>query len=63
MGIVSGAVLAGGGTVTGVVPGAMVRAGGEGERVKSDGAPDLHVRLDEKGRESVSCCNRLSSEC
>lgn len=55
MGIVSDAVIAGGGSVTGVIPGAMLRAGGEGERVKSKGGPDRHVQLGGEGRESVSC--------
>lgn len=54
MGIVSDAVIAGGGSVTGVIPGAMLRAGGEGERVKSKGGPDRHVQLGREGRESVS---------
>lgn len=59
MGIVSGAVLQGGGEVTGVVPWAMIKAGGEGD--KGIGAEKvqpnekkLHVVLDEKGREKVS---------
>jgi hypothetical protein len=38
MGIVSGAVLEGQGKVTGVMPSAMIAAGGEGERVKTNGS-------------------------
>jgi predicted Rossmann-fold nucleotide-binding protein len=49
MGIVSGTVLRDKGKVTGIVPSAMVAAGGEGERVKSD-LPDL----DTVDREAVS---------
>jgi hypothetical protein len=50
MGIVSMAVLQGNGEVIGIVPDAMLRAGGEGEHVKSP----IHVQLNEKGREAVS---------
>lgn len=51
MGIVSGAVLKAGGQVTGVVPYAMVAAGGEGE---PDGKDALStVILNEAGREKV----------
>ncbi|THH16940.1 hypothetical protein EW146_g3775 [Bondarzewia mesenterica] len=50
MGIVSGAVLEGGGDVTGVIPFAM--AAGGGEREKSE-EPTLHVKLNEKGREKI----------
>lgn len=49
MGIVSGAALEAGGEVTGIVPFAMVAAGGEGEKTKSD----IMVRLNEEGRERV----------
>jgi hypothetical protein len=55
MGIVSGAVLEHGGHVTGVVPFAMVAAGGEGD--KADGTtttPSVAYLLNEKGREKVS---------
>lgn len=55
MGIVSGAVLEHGGQVTGVVPFAMVAAGGEGD--KADGTtktPAVAYLLNEKGREKVS---------
>jgi hypothetical protein len=59
MGIVSGAVLQGDGEVTGIVPWAMVKAGGEGD--KGIGAEKvepkekaLHVVLDEEGREKVN---------
>lgn len=50
MGTVSGAVLEGGGKVTGITPYAMVRAGGEGEKTDTG----AKVRLDEEGREAVS---------
>ena len=58
MGIISGAVLEGGGEVTGVVPWAMIKAGGEGDKgvgVEKVEAKEkaLHVVLDEKGREKV----------
>lgn len=46
MGLVSGAVLESGGKVLGVVPYAMVRAGGEGS--------NAYVDLAEQGREAVS---------
>ncbi|KAL1705883.1 hypothetical protein EV121DRAFT_187334, partial [Schizophyllum commune] len=49
MGTVSGAVLSGKGKVTGVVPYAMVAAGGEGEK----SASKYTVELNEKGREEV----------
>ena len=49
MGVVSGAALEWGGKVTGIVPFAMVKSGGEGEKVKSD----IHVDLEEVGREKV----------
>jgi len=49
MGVVSGAVLEGGGKVTGVIPHAMVAAGGEDEKVKNPSK----VYLNEKGREKV----------
>lgn len=48
MGVVSGAVLINGGKVIGVLPGAMVAAGGEGEKVDS-----ATVYLNEVGREKV----------
>lgn len=50
MGTVSGAVLEGGGKVTGITPYAMVRAGGEGEKTSTGNK----VHLNEKGREEVS---------
>ena len=56
MGTVSGAALAAGGEVTGVVPYAMVVAGGERGQVGSAGAGADHatyVALTEKGREKV----------
>ncbi|KAJ7460932.1 hypothetical protein B0H11DRAFT_2057457 [Mycena galericulata] len=49
MGVVSGAVLERGGKVTGIVPYAMVAAGGESEKVKSG----VSVILDEAGREQI----------
>jgi len=48
MGIISGAVLQNGGSVTAVIPEAMVRAGGEG-----DNAGKKYIELSEKGREKV----------
>ncbi|KAI0283869.1 lysine decarboxylase-domain-containing protein [Russula brevipes] len=48
MGMISGAVLQHGGSVTAVVPSAMLRAGGEGDR-KTGG----YIELQEKGREKV----------
>lgn len=56
MGIVSGAVLKTGGTVTGVVPYAMVAAGGEKSAAPTpgDGVPGYgKIVLEEKGREAV----------
>jgi len=50
MGIISGSVLQHGGSVTAVVPAAMLRAGGEGERTCSSMSP---IQLEEKGREKV----------
>lgn len=52
MGVVSGAVLAKGGKVTGVVPFAMVAAGGEREK-KTKATLEALVALDESGRENV----------
>jgi len=49
MGVVSGAALERGGEVTGVVPEAMVAAGGEG----SGDPSTLHVFVNEPGRESI----------
>jgi predicted Rossmann-fold nucleotide-binding protein len=55
MGIVSGAVLEDGGQVTGIVPYAMVAAGGEGSgSTKIIPANSAHVVLNEVGREQVS---------
>lgn len=51
MGAVSGAVLDAGGEVTGVVPYAMVAAGGEVDQTKGKRGPA--VLLKEKGRERV----------
>jgi predicted Rossmann-fold nucleotide-binding protein len=52
MGIISGSVLQHGGAVTAVVPGAMLRAGGEGEG-SATGATSP-IELEEEGREKVS---------
>ncbi|KZT20267.1 hypothetical protein NEOLEDRAFT_1140975 [Neolentinus lepideus HHB14362 ss-1] len=55
MGIVSGAVLEGGGQVTGVVPYAMIAAGGEEDKTGKGDAKDyaVYVTLNERGREQV----------
>lgn len=50
MGVASGAALEAGGRVIGVIPYAMVAAGGEGEKIKSG----VMVNLNEEGREKVS---------
>ncbi|KAJ6582817.1 hypothetical protein B0H10DRAFT_1926378 [Mycena sp. CBHHK59/15] len=49
MGVVSGAALERGGTVTGIVPYAMVAAGGEAEK----GESAVTVELNETGREKI----------
>jgi predicted Rossmann-fold nucleotide-binding protein len=49
MGIISGTVLHHGGSVTAIMPAAMLRAGGEGE-IPTGG----HIELEEEGREKVS---------
>ncbi|KAJ7221723.1 hypothetical protein GGX14DRAFT_559204 [Mycena pura] len=49
MGVVSGAVLERGGKVTGVVPFAMLAAGGESEKADSG----ITVKLNESGRENI----------
>lgn len=54
MGIVSGAVLEAGGDVVGVIPHAMLAAGGEGERVSEKDTPSFFIKLEEAGRENVS---------
>ena len=51
MGIISGSVLQHGGSVTAVIPAAMLRAGGEGERTGGDA--EGPIQLDEAGREKV----------
>lgn len=51
MGIISGSVLQHGGSVTAVIPAAMLRAGGEGERTSD--AENTTIQLDEAGREKV----------
>lgn len=48
MGIISSTVLSHGGSVTGVVPAAMLRAGGEGEETTGG-----HVDLVEEGNKKV----------
>lgn len=56
MGLVSGAALEAGGDVTGVVPLAMVAAGGEGDKNEagnSSGGDKINIILNEKGREKV----------
>ena len=53
MGIVSGAALRAGGDVVGVIPHAMLAAGGEGERVPGDGSNSIFIKLGEEGRERV----------
>lgn len=53
MGIVSGAVLDAGGDAVGVIPYAMLAAGGEGERASENGSPSVFVKLEEAGRERV----------
>ena len=57
MGIVSGAVLGEGGDVVGVIPHAMLAAGGEGERVSERSTPSVLVKLGEEGRERVSAAS------
>lgn len=52
MGVVSGAVLEKGGQVLGIIPAAMIKAGGEGEKGETD-PEEVHVVLNEKGREKV----------
>ena len=54
MGTVSGAALAAGGQVTGIIPYAIVAAGGErGQDGGADHATYVALRLTEKGRERV----------
>ena len=48
MGIISSATLSHGGSVTAVVPSAMLRAGGEGDQTSGG-----HVNLSEEGYETV----------
>ncbi|KAI0062008.1 hypothetical protein BV25DRAFT_1825875 [Artomyces pyxidatus] len=52
MGVVSGSVLEHGGKVTGVIPSAMLAAGGEGQ-AGGELNSTLHVKLNEAGREEV----------
>ena len=51
MGVVSGSVLEHGGKVIGVIPRAMVAAGGEKDKVEEN---DATVQLNEIGRETAS---------
>ena len=54
MGVVSGAALEKGGKVTGVVPYAMVAAGGEAEQLKGSAeSKGAKIALIEQGREKV----------
>ncbi|KAI0320336.1 hypothetical protein OF83DRAFT_1053375 [Amylostereum chailletii] len=53
MGVVSEAVLAKHGQVTGVVPAAMLAAGGEGDKTVAPEEYKVFVRLSEPGREGV----------
>ena len=53
MGIISDSVLRNGGSVVAVVPGAMLRAGGEGDQ-RSTWGPIGHDKLEEKGRDKVN---------
>jgi hypothetical protein len=57
MGIISGSVLQHGGSVTAVVPAAMLRSG-EGESWIGSGRP---IELEEKGREKVMSLYSISS--
>jgi hypothetical protein len=54
MGIISGTVLQHGGSVTAIMPAAMLRGGGEG-----DAATGGHIELEEVGREKVQYLNML----
>lgn len=59
MGIISGAVLEGGGEVTGVIPWAMIKAGGEGDKCVVMGGVGVkekmvYIVVNEKGREKVN---------
>ncbi|KAH9978511.1 hypothetical protein BJV74DRAFT_859143 [Russula compacta] len=51
MGVVSGAALQHGGSVTAVIPSAMVRAGGEGDELERPSR--WYIELEEKGRENL----------
>lgn len=53
MGIVSSAVLGSGGDVVGVIPYAILAAGGEEARVNGDGSTSLSIKSEEGGREKV----------
>ena len=60
MGVVSSTVLEHGGDVTGVVPFAMVAAGGERDKAQSTPeAPSVSHVLSEKGREKVGLFQSL----
>ena len=61
MGIVAQSVLAAGGQVTGVIPYAMVAAGGEAEQLKgSVESKGAKIALIEQGREKVWTMTRLN---
>lgn len=53
MGIISSTVLSHGGSVTGVVPAAMLRAGGEGEQTADGQTTGGHIDLVEEGNKKV----------
>jgi predicted Rossmann-fold nucleotide-binding protein len=53
MGIVSGAVLEHGGQVTGIIPYAIIAAGGEGNKNESLSDLRLHVNESANGRKST----------
>jgi hypothetical protein len=53
MGIVSGAALGAGGDVVGVIPHAILSAGGEGEQENGDGSSPVSAKMEEEGREMV----------
>lgn len=53
MGIISGTVLNHGGSVTAVVPAAMLRGGGEGDQTLDRNTTGGHIVLAEEGKETV----------
>lgn len=59
MGVVSGAALEKGGKVTGVVPYAMIAAGGEAEQLEgTEKSRAAKIALIERGREKV-CISKI----